>query len=284
MKNKLFLALAISIVAFACSKKLSEVTFEGGTAPVLTASRTGNIPLSFINKDQEALRFNWTNPDYKFSTGVSSQTVNYNLEFDTTGANFNTIKKGVRSFAGDLGVTLTQGDVNDIMLNQMGFAFNKTYNLEVRVVARANNTEGTVLYSNVLKFTATTFSIPPKVIPPGTEALGYSDGKLFITGSATPASWQCACGEPELLSQKFTQVSPTLYELTLQLTGGGSYLLLPVYGSWGAKYGFTGDGNANNASGDTFKKDGNDLKAPAATGLYKITVNFQTGNFTVTPA
>ena len=100
-------------------------------------------------------------------------------------------------------------------------------------------------------------------------------------GSATPAGWQCGCGEPDLLSQKFTKLSSSKFELTITLSANNSYLLLPVYGSWSAKYGGTGGNNSNNVTGDLFKPNGSDLKAPASTGSYKITVDFKTGAFTV---
>ena len=65
-----------------------KIYYEEGTAPVLTANRTSTIPLSFATQDNEAIKLNWTNPDYKFTTGVSSQNVTYLIEIDTTGANF----------------------------------------------------------------------------------------------------------------------------------------------------------------------------------------------------
>jgi starch-binding outer membrane protein SusE/F len=95
-------------------------------------------------------------------------------------------------------------------------------------------------------------------------------------------------GDPEAnavtAGQKFTQVSPTKYVInSVQLNGGQSFLFVPAYGDWGNKFGYTGAGNANNVNGDTFKANGNDLKAPAATGNYKIEVDFQLGTYTVTP-
>jgi len=70
---------------------------------------------------------------------------------------------------------------------------------------------------------------------------------------------------------------------TLPLIGGGSYLLLPVNGSWNAKYGGTGSSNnSNNVNGDDFKFGGSDLLAPAENGNYKIEIDFQRGKFTVT--
>jgi hypothetical protein len=55
-----------------------------------------------------------------------------------------------------------------------------------------------------------------------------------------------------------------------------------VYGDWGNKYGFDGANNQNDVNGDNFKKEGGDIKAPAASGNYKIEVDFQRGKFTVT--
>jgi hypothetical protein len=101
---------------------------------------------------------------------------------------------------------------------------------------------------------------------------------LFIVGSATPGDWNNPVPVP---SQEFTKVSPTLYQITIPLTGGGSYLFLQVNGQW-VKYGFTGPGNSNNPDGDDFMPEGGDFIAPAASGNYKIEVNFQTGKFKLT--
>lgn len=270
---KSFLLLVVTLGLFSCEKDENQIVFEGGTAPVLSASAT-TIPLSFVNQSQTAIRINWTNPDYQFTTGISSQDVIYTIEIDTTGANFTNPKKQTLTVAGDLGKTFMQAEFNDYLLNQLELKPGQPHNLEIRVSAALAFNAG-LLMSNVLKFIVTPYAIPPKVVPPST-------GKLFITGSATPASWQCGCGEPELGSQRFTQVSPTFYTININLTGGGSYLLLPQYGSWSAKYGGVAAGNANNVNGDDFRDGGNDLMAPAASGSYRIDVDFQRGKFTVT--
>lgn len=270
---KSFLLLIVTLGLFSCEKDENQVVFEGGTAPVLSASAS-TIPLSFVNQSQTAIRINWTNPDYQFTTGISSQNVIYTIEIDTTGANFTNPKKQTFTVAGDLGKTFTQAEFNDFLLNQLELKPGQPHNIEIRVSAGLAFNAG-LLRSNVLKFIVTPYAIPPKVAPPST-------GKLFITGSATPASWQCGCGEPELGSQRFTQVSPTFYTININLTGGGSYLLLPQYGSWSAKYGGVAAGNANNVNGDDFRDGGNDLMAPAVSGSYRIDVDFQRGKFTVT--
>lgn len=266
------------MVALSCKKDENKVFLVEGKAPALTAS-TGTIALAFINADKEAVKLSWTNPDYKFTTGVSSQDVSYLVEIDRKGNNFTSPSRQTVAVSKDLSLSLLVSQFNDYLLNQLVLTPGTPYDIEIRVKASMNN--AATLISNTLSYNVTPYAIPPKVTPPGT-APNYDDGKLFITGSATPASWQCACGEPELLSQKFTRLSATLYEITLPLTGGGSYLLLPKYADWGAKYGYTGGNNANNVNGDDFKANGGDILAPAASGTYKIQVDFQRGKFTVT--
>src|SRR6476620_6702656 len=117
MKNifKSFAALAVlSVLLFSCKKDDNQVVFEGGTNPVLSSTNTGNtIALSFANSANTAITFNWTNPDYMFTTGISSQDVTYTLEIDTAGANFSNPKRQQVTVANNLSFTLTQGQLND---------------------------------------------------------------------------------------------------------------------------------------------------------------------------
>jgi len=277
MKNILKLLMpffSLSIVLFSCKKDEHKIFYENSTNPVLTASKTTTIPLSFANKDQEAIKLSWTNPDYKFTTGVSSHDVNYLIEIDTTGANFTNPKRQSITVSKDLSISFTQSVLNGYLLNQLQLTPDAPHNIQIRVTSSLIN--GSLpLNSNVLSFALTTFSIPPAVAPP-------SSGKLYITGSATPGNWMGG-GDPELSSQKFNKLSTTFYELpSIALTGGSSYLFVPVYGDWNNKYGGTGANNTNNVNGDDFKLNGGDLLAPAVSGNYKIQVDFQRGKFTVT--
>src|SRR5438128_5737676 len=86
---KYFLAVtALAVIFTACKKDENKITLEGGTAPVLKSSYTAPVVLTFAGANNTVLRFDWTNPNYKFTTGTSSQDVSYTLEVDTTGANF----------------------------------------------------------------------------------------------------------------------------------------------------------------------------------------------------
>lgn len=274
MRNKLltfFLSSFFFIALWSCKKEENKVYLEGGTPPVLTSSISGNIPLAFTNKDQQAVKLSWTNPDYKFTTGTSSQSVSYQVEIDTTGSNFSNPNRKILSISNDLSLTLTQDQLNDYLLNQLQLNTTMTHNVEMRVRSTLAGAAAP-LFSNVLKFTVKPYAIPPKVAPP-------ASGKLFIVGSATPGGWNNPVPVP---SQEFIQKSSTLYEIIVPIIGGNSYLLLPVNGDWGAKYGGIGGNNSNNVNGDDFKANGGDLLAPAASGNYKIEVDFQRGKFRVT--
>jgi hypothetical protein len=267
----IFLSALVTIVISSCKKDENKIYYEGGTPPILTSSVTGNIPLSFVNKDNAAVKLMWTNPDYKFTTGLSSQDVFYQIEIDTAGANFTNPKRQTVSVSKDMSRTFTQGELNDYLLNQLQLVPGMPHNIEMRVKSTLTNNNAP-LPSNVLKFTITPYAIPPKVAPPST-------GKLYLVGSATTGGWNNPVPVP---TQEFTKVSSTQYEITVPLTGGGSYLFLPLNGDWGTKYGAIGANNTNNPDGDDFRINGGDMLAPAASGTYKIVVDFQRGKFTVT--
>lgn len=270
---------------FSCKKDENQVYYNQGTNPVLTASKANNssFALNFVNADMtEAIKLNWTNPNYQFTTGLSSQDVNYTVEIDTVGSNFTNPKKKTLTISKDLSKSILVSELNDYMLNQLLLQPAVSHNLEIRVKSDLiSNATNATLISNSLKFSVTPYAIPPKVDPP-------TSNELFITGAATPASWMSG-GDPPNTAQKFTKISATVYELaSIVLNGGAEYLLVPRYGNWNAvfpdpeKYGATSATSAVNPDGDNFQKGGNNFKAPASTGNYKIRVDYQIGKFTVT--
>ncbi len=264
--GSLFIATAI----VSCTKEENKIFFESGTPPALTASSTSPMVLNIANKNNLAIKFNWTNPDYKFTTGISSQDVTYTLQMDTTGANFTSPKKYEKAISKDLTVSFTVGELNTALL-AMDLKEAMPHNIEIRVKSSLAN--GSVpLFSNVLKI----------VITPYLDVVFPVPAKLFITGAATPASWMGG-GDPELASQRFTKISSSEFELaSLAINPNQGFLFIPVYGDWNNKYGYTGAGLANNVNGDSFQPNGNDFKSPAVAGNYKINVSFKTGKYTFT--
>jgi hypothetical protein len=275
MKNMLKIFLAVFILAglWSCKKDEKKVIFEGGTQPVLSASVTGQVPLSFTTQGDQALKLDWTNPDYKFNTGVSSLDVNYNIQIDKTDK-FNSSALKTISVGTDLSKTFTQGEFNDILLNQLQLDTTVVSPVYIRVDAFFNGGAGQ-LSSNALTVSAKPYSIPPKVKLP-------VNGELFLIGNATPGGDATGWNNPvPVPSQQFTQVTPTIYEITIDLIGGKQYLAIPVNGDWSHKYAVK---NGPSASGGDFGYDWSDnFPGPATSGKYKISLDFQRGKFTVTP-
>lgn len=266
----LILVATLAVSLMSCEKDENRITLESWTAPVLKASSTAPIVLNQANESDFAIKFEWTNPNYRFTTGISSQDVTYFLEADTTGANFTSKTMQQISISKDLEISFNVKDFNAIFA-KMDLLENVPHDVEFRIKSTING--AVPVYSNVVKMRVTPYLDVAVVLP--------HTGELFITGSATPASWMGG-GDPDNTAQKFTKKSSSLFEITINLNGGGSYLFVPDYGDWGNKFGYVGANNQNNVNGDEFKKEGGDILAPPASGSYKIEVNFKTGRFTVT--
>ena len=265
--------LSLLIVLFtSCKKDENKVYFEGGTNPVLTTSiTTATLPLSFANKDKQAVTLSWTNPNYKMNTGVSSQDVSYQIEIDTTGANFTSSKKQTVAVSKDLNLSFAVSVLNGYLLNQLQLIPAVSHDIEMRVKCFLTN-ESAVLYSNVVKFKVTPYAIPPVVDAPTT-------GKLFLVGSATPGAWNNPVPTP---SQEFTKKDALHFEITVSLSGGGEYLFLPLNGDWGHKFSCKKTADQSPNGGDFGYDFSDNFSGPAASGNYKIEVDFQRGKYTVT--
>ena len=273
MKNsvKLFLSILVAVTFFACQKADNKISYQGGTPPVLTANQT-TIPLTYLTRANAAVTLAWTNPNYMFTTGLSSQDVFYQIEIDTTGSNFTNPSRKILQVSKDLSITLSQNDINDYMLNSLGLAVSVNHNIEARVISTLIN-NSVPLTSNTVKFSAIPFTTPPKVDTP-------VGGSLFLVGDATPGGWN---NPVPVLTQKFTKITPTIYEISIGLTGGKEYLILPVNGSWSHKYAVQDKTIPGLNNGGDFKLDANDnFPGPTLSGNYLIHVDFQRGKFTVT--
>jgi hypothetical protein len=267
--------LTLALVLPGCEKDENRILFEGGTEPVLTASTTAaNLQPPPADESVQAIAFNWTNPEYQFTTGISSQDVTYSLEFDTAGANFTSGAKFETTIARDLSKSYTVAELNNILGNGMQLTPRRQYRIEARVVSTLGQ-NAVPLISNVVTFTATPYPPPPKVPTPTT-------GRLFIVGNATPGGWNNPVPTP---AQEFTKLSETEFEITLPLGGAGTfYLFLPENGSWATKYAVPNNAAPGVADGGEFRfyaSGGQDFPAPATPGNYKISVDFQDGQFTV---
>jgi len=268
--------MAVLLILSSCKKDENKVYLEGGKAPVLTTS-TNDVILAPGTESQPGIAFSWTNPDYMFTTGVSSQDVTYNLEIDTLGADFKSGNKYVTSISKALGVSYTKGELNSILGNNMQVPTGKQYTLQARVISSLGSTQAAKLTSETVSFKANPFTPPPAVEPPTT-------GELFLIGNGTPGGDATGWDNPvPVPTQKFTKISNTKYEITIDLIGGKSLLFIPKNGDWGDKYGWAGGNNENPVQGSIdLRRGGGDIKTPPSSAKYKIVVDFQIGKFTIT--
>ena len=135
MKNmiKLLSGTVLSaVLLLSCKKDENRVYFEGGTNPVLSVSSESNLFLDSTKKNTIALTFNWTNPNYRFNTGVSSQTVSYILQVDTTGSNFTNPNIQETSIAAALSASFTVKEINTF-LNKLLMQRDVPHNMEFRI-------------------------------------------------------------------------------------------------------------------------------------------------------
>jgi hypothetical protein len=279
----LFGTVFTAAIMLSCKKDENQVLFQGGTNPVFSASSTAAMVLLKVNKDNPAITFSWTNPNYQFNTGISSQNVTYILQVDTTGSNFTNPKMQERSISNDLSVTLTVKEVNTF-LTKMELQAGVSHNIEFRIKSTLLN--GTVpLYSNVLKISINNY-LDFVVEPPGTTAVNpiYSDGNLWIVGDAVASGWSNPLPAPYDNSQKFTRaggVSDVLhYQANITFNASGGYKLIQTQGIWATQY-HALDGTAK-LSGDFEKRDSDPQFPSPGAGLYKVEINFQTGTYKLT--
>ncbi|KAF0201569.1 MAG: hypothetical protein FD170_2575 [Bacteroidetes bacterium] len=106
---------------------------------------------------------------------------------------------------------------------------------------------------------------------------------LYLLGDGTPAGWNNAGATP------MTQVSPGLFEITVQLSGGATFFkFIETLGQWAPQYGTdaagTGDGGKLVLRPTESEPDPPAIPVPAAAGLYKITVDLAKMAYTVAPA
>ena len=103
---------------------------------------------------------------------------------------------------------------------------------------------------------------------------------LWVVGNAFASGWSNPLPSPFDVSQKFTKVSDTQYELVVDMLSTGNYKLIQEQGVWGTQY----KKLAGDASSGTFEKKDADpgFDAPAVAGKYKLVFDFQAGTYTVT--
>jgi hypothetical protein len=127
-------------------------------------------------------------------------------------------------------------------------------------------------YQIMLDFQKGVFTVTPytNVLP----------DSLYIVGDATAGGWANPVPVP---SQQLSRVNSSKFSITLPITGGNQYLLLPVNGDWTNKFAVADNTVAGLSAGGSFGYNKSDnFPAPTASGNYKIDVDFLKYTFLVT--
>jgi hypothetical protein len=127
-------------------------------------------------------------------------------------------------------------------------------------------------YRIILDFQRGRFSVTPF-----TQQHGLPQN-LVIVGGATPGGWANEPNNP----QRFTRRNSTRWDITINLTAGQEYLILPEPGNWGKKYGVDDNGIEAAKMAGVLKPEGQNIKAPNTTGNYKIVVDFINNSYVLT--
>jgi hypothetical protein len=193
------------------------------------------------------------------------------------GANFTSPTMAQVGITSQLSSTFTVAQLNGVLTNTMFLDTSVMHNIQVRIASflaplTAGSPKAEMLYSNALNFTVTPYATPP--------AVPQLPSALWITGDATADGWMTAGLPATIAGQQMTELSPTLWTITMPLIGGQQFLLVPA-NNWNNKYATTNTSSAT--TGGTFSyNSANNFNGPTASGTYTITFNFQTGTYTIT--
>ncbi len=176
-----------------CTKDENRVYFENGNPPVFTASLPVNskIPLSYDDRLKDAIKLSWTNPDYRFTTGVSSQDVNYTLEIDSAGKQFKGTNKRTLAISKELSHTFKTAELNTILVSNLKLDTTIDNTIEMRIIARIGLASETQQVSNTLSFIVKPYGEPVLIYylwvpgshqgwaPEAAPRVGSEDNKAF---------------------------------------------------------------------------------------------------------
>lgn len=282
MKNisKLMIALLLVLVGVSsCKKEESKIYYTGGTAPVLQlvnlySGTPDMLVLQKADEDKPALNIKWTNPEYTFTTGVSSQDVNYVLEMDSSGAGFTNPNAKIYTQAIDLNVVYTVKDLNTMVVNlNLDTSVAKKLDFRVTSTLKEPSAAGYFPFVSAIKsIWVKTYYIPPP--PPPT---------LWITGEACPSNWT----NTPPSSQQLTWINAKKFEITMDLPSSKYYKFLTKNGAWQPQWGIPKGTTPDPMGGSLDVNDGTTsdpdaIPSPATAGTYKIEVNLATRTFKLT--
>ena len=272
----LFSLLLISSALVSCKKDEQQSIYRGGQSIKLTATPAmGTFVFVRADNSNPFSSFSWTNPNYIFTTGVSSQNVTYTLEAKRLGSS-NWV--GTKAVSSNLSKTFSIKEINDDVLtsaNGLNLDPGVAQDVQMRLRSSLAGAPQTFVYSNVFTYNITPYS---------------NDPDLWITGSACVSNWTEFPPPP----QKFTyNRTTTTFSITIAFVPGKEYKFLTTNGRWQPQWGLPNAavsipalGVATTIAGNPATQTGDPagIPTPIVSGNYKITVDLINKTFKIEAA
>lgn len=271
--------MAAALIA-GCKKDEDKAYYLGGTQPKLESSSNA-IHMQATDSVKTVLTLKWNDPGYKFSTGTSTLNVVHTLDVALSGTGFEdkvsfTLENVLQETSTKMLVKPFTGDeFNDILIS-LGMEPDVSGSIDVRV-SSSMYWEPSSLTSETITLEVTPYSAKPKpkYEPPA---------QLFIVGSATPMDWNNPSDGSLSPDQEFVKIDDNTFVLITPLIGEREYLLIPEAGQW-AKYSVDDNTSEEGRMSGPFRPEApHNLRSPLTSGLYKIVVDFLTGEYHLTEA
>lgn len=228
----LFLGVAATMMLASCENDMEQVQMgkaESFVAPVM--NNVGNVIVNADNSDAETVVFSWSKADFGAPVQVSySVYVDYNGQSRLVGTTTSTL------------LAISKGDLNGVLMNELGVASNETANVTAHVTAKVAGTDQyeTLISNSSAAFDVTTFE----------AALKW----YYCCGNFS-GSWDIS-NAPQIFE---TKGGSNTYSAMMDFNDGGaalSYFKITELRSWsGANWGFNhltpGWGNLDPDQGDS---------------------------------
>ena len=284
-KLNLFIISSLLFLFNSCDTDVDRIQIQDGVAPVVESSSDENTIIPILEEDQANVVYNldWTHANYLGENTDQSVVSAYQVEISSLVDFSDAVSLHANEI--HLAYEFLGSQLNNILVNELGAIEEESIDIYFRIQSTFDED---VLVSNTI---SNTF-IPYRLVPLPEVYLPVNE-TIFITGAAVGGPW------PFPAKHKFTKVTETLYTLETYLIGGESYEMV-ADASWSQAYKIPADvvpadvatagtfvedgGMAHDEYGNVVERwEGQNFLSPIDDGTYTISLNFQTGTYTVEP-
>src|SRR5690349_14774149 len=112
--KRIFVVMTMLFALASCTKQESRLYYFYGWAPILSSTSKDTLVLEQANRNAEAVRLNWSHPNYLYTNGVASQNISYALQVDTTNTFASAVLQEI-SLSGSTRYVFTVDELNKLL-------------------------------------------------------------------------------------------------------------------------------------------------------------------------